>query len=309
MSKFAVIDLGSSTVKLTVAEVSGSMISVIYDDRSSSFPLGEDIVQIGRLKKDTIMSNAEVIKSWQKKLEDYGVSATRLVSTGAARKAPNKDELADILKSATGLDLEIIQAEDEARILFEAIVCDLSNNNQPVVALNVGGSSTELILGKTTGVDAFYSFDKLGVRGLRQFLKSDPPTELEHSILVERINQEFAEQSFSSSENSLFFHTGGELDYMISAQYPLEDRLFLSHPKKISVSRFVAHSDMLRRKIRAELHKLSPDPNNPEWMDGAVVCNALAVCVAITLEISEIIPSNRNLIDGLLLQLQDKVYN
>jgi exopolyphosphatase/guanosine-5'-triphosphate,3'-diphosphate pyrophosphatase len=188
MSKFAVIDLGSSTIKLTVANVINADISVIKSDRCSKFPLGEDIAQIGELRQETIYHNAQLIKGWQQELKKYDIIATRLVSTGAARRAPNKQRLIDILKKETGLSLEIIQGEDEAKIIFYAISSDFPDNSQPLAVLNVGGGSSELILGSSKeGIDTLYSFDNLGVRGLRQFLKSDPPSGAEHSILIDTI--------------------------------------------------------------------------------------------------------------------------
>ncbi|MBI5374214.1 MAG: hypothetical protein HZA77_02195 [Candidatus Schekmanbacteria bacterium] len=305
--RYAIIDFGSSSVKLTVADVCGGLVKPLYEKKFSGAPLGDDVHKSGNLQSDTIFKNIEVIKQWLIANKNFNVEITKIITTGAARNAKNKNLLIDIVKKEIGLNLEIITENDEAEILYKGTIYDFFSDDLTFAVLNIGGSTTELIIGTKDNIQQKYHFNELGVRSLRNnFLKSDSPTDQEHNEMVSFIESAIAKiNNLSIHNKTIFLHTGGELDYVKSAGCNLIDvSLSPAHPKLARIIDFEQFSDKIRKMTNNQLYALAPDPSNPKWMDGAIVCNAIALCVAKKLGINEITPSNRNLTDGLLLKIK-----
>lgn len=305
ISIYAVIDLGSNTIKIDIGSVDINGALEVIKHAESSTRLMEGMLPTNMLQPEPINRNIEIIKRWQKWNEEYNVKVTRSVSTGAARKALNRDLLISLIKKETGLHLEIISEEQEAKILYKGAIHDFSDSKQSFAVMNIGGSTTELIMGTKSQVNKLYNLP-LGTRELRnKFLNTDPPTDQEHMGLINYINTCLDRCAVQlAPKGTIFLHTGGELDYVISAGCQLKDfTLSQSHSKKISLPDFRNFSERIRRLKSNQLYMLAPNPENPSWMDGAIVCNAIAICIAEKLGVNEIVPSNINLAHGLLLEI------
>jgi len=305
ISIHAVIDLGSNTIKLDIGSVDINGTLEVIKHAESSTKLMEGMLPTKILQPEPINRNIETIKRWQKWNDEYNVNITRLVSTGAVRKALNRDFLISLIKKETGLDLEIISEEQEAKILYKGAIHDFPDSKQSFAVMNIGGSTTELIIGTNTQVNKLYSLP-LGTRELRsKFLSTNPPTEREYIGLINCINTCLVRYEVQPVPiGTIFLHTGGELDYVISAGCESKDfTLSQSHPKKILLPDFKNFLKRIRRLKSDQLYMLAPNPENPSWMDGAIVCNAIAICMAGKLGVNEIVPSNINLAHGLLLEI------
>ena len=300
MPVYAVIDLGSYTAKLTIAHVDGD-ISVLEKDECST-RLGQGFGRPRLLQPKAIKRTINVVKKWQAKIRKYDVVATGIFTTGVSRIALNKKQLIDSVVRDTGLTIRILSKEDEAKVLFRGVVSDFPNNFMFVI-LNVGGSTTRVVIGKKESIIDLHCIP-IGTIRLNRLLKTDPPTDEENVALMRHIEESFRKiDPKSVNENSLLIHTGGELDYILSTGCRVEKfGLSPSHPFKVLLSDFEVFAQKTKHMKREELRSFKPD--NPMWMDGAIVSNAIAIHVAHKLGFSEIIPSNRNVIDGFLLDLR-----
>lgn len=300
MPVYAAIDLGSYTAKLTIANIDKD-ISVLEKDECST-RLGQGFDGSKLLKTEAIKRTIGVIRNWHRKIKRYDVVATGIFATGVSRIAQNKGQLVNSVRRDTGLALRILSEEDEAKILFRGVTSDFPNTFTFVV-LNVGGGTTRLVIGKKEAIIKLYCIP-IGTIELGKVLKSDPPTDEEYVDLTNHIEDSFRKVDFKNvHENSILVHTGGELDYVLSTGCKVEKfGLSPSHPFKVLLSDFESFAHKIKHMKKEELRSFKPD--NPIWMDGAIISNAIAIYVTRKLGFSEIVPSNRNITDGFLLDLQ-----
>jgi exopolyphosphatase/guanosine-5'-triphosphate,3'-diphosphate pyrophosphatase len=302
---YAVVDLGSNTTKLTVVTIRNGKTSILEQCEAPG-KLSEGMAESNLLQPQAIDRNIRIIAEWQNMFSKYGQVITRIVGTGAARRALNGDTLIMSMREHLGLELEIISERREAELIYKGTVYDFEEGKRDYAVLNVGGSTTELVLGTKYFINHIYNLP-LGTRQLNEsFLRSDPPTEGEHQRLVQFVRSCLTEYKIPKpSEKPVLLHTGGELEYVQIAGCKLSPfNLSPAHPYKILLSHFREFADRIRRMKNDQLRALRA--KNPEWMDGAIVTNAVAICVAEKLGVTEIVPSDRNMINGLLVEMNTK---
>jgi len=297
---YAVIDLGSYTAKLTIADVD-KRVSIIKKEECS-IGLGQGFQEDKLLNPKAINSAVDVISKWQDQVKQYNVVRVGIFATGVSQSARNRDQLVSSVLRETGLTLQILSEEDEARVLFRGVVGDFPKGFTFVV-LNIGGSTTRLIIGEKNEIIQLYCIHK-GTIELNKLLLSDPPTDDEITALRNTIDKSFRKISFRNTlKNPVLIHTGGELDYVLSTGCKVEkSTLSPTHPYRVMLSDFEMFAQRMQKLKKEELRSFKPD--NPRWMDGAIASNTIAIHIARKFAFIEFIPSNRNITDGFLLTLQ-----
>jgi exopolyphosphatase/guanosine-5'-triphosphate,3'-diphosphate pyrophosphatase len=171
----AVIDVGTNSVKLLVAEVAGRDVRPIHED-SKQTRLGSGFYETRRLQSEPIAKTARAVAKFAEIARGMNASPIRVIATSAARDAVNPDELISAIESASGLRVEIISGDQEADWAFQGVTSDPQLATQPLLLLDVGGGSTEFILG-SSGKKLFGESLPLGtVRLLEKIPHSNPPT-------------------------------------------------------------------------------------------------------------------------------------
>ncbi|MEQ2009662.1 MAG: Ppx/GppA family phosphatase [Limisphaerales bacterium] len=174
----AVIDIGTNSVKLLVADVSADAVEPVWEG-SEQTRLGRGFYEDHRLRPEAIADTAKAVAQFVQTAREQGASTVRVIATSAARDAVNASELLDAVRTASGQAVEVISGEQEADWAFQGVLTDASLREQPVLILDVGGGSTEFILGDA-GRSVFRESFKLGtVRLLESTRLSDPPTPAE----------------------------------------------------------------------------------------------------------------------------------
>jgi exopolyphosphatase / guanosine-5'-triphosphate,3'-diphosphate pyrophosphatase len=179
--RVAAIDIGTVTTRLLVADVSGNDITEVA--RSTDIThLGEDLTVTGRLSAEAIARVRDVVAGYVRTNADLGVERVTALATSASRDAENGGELVAALLSL-GIAPRIIDGEDEARLSF--LGATWSVTGEGLLVVDVGGGSTELILGsseadeegaRTCDIETMRSVDVGSRRITEMFLHSDPPT-------------------------------------------------------------------------------------------------------------------------------------
>jgi len=288
------IDVGSSTVK--VYKYSDRLNLILQ--RSLFFKEGFDPEGgISQKNKKELFELLEAVKEQNKN------TPIKIYATGIFRKlAPeSKVNFIDEVFLRTGLYFNIIDQDLESFYLEMALVgkCNLK---EPLLLINIGGGSTELVVmyGKE-------SIEKINLDfGVSKILSDFPGINNEVSnIKLEKI-VEYVKSYLPPLKNRprIAFYTGGELTYMKLAKYPLyKNNLFEDedHPFIINFEDFREKNKEIFEKITLKnLENLMPE--NPKWMYGARACSAIAQAICEKYNIEKIIPSDSNIINGVIRQ-------
>lgn len=175
----AVIDVGTNSVKLLVADVTGREIAPVHEE-SRQTRLGKGFYQTRRLQPDPIARTAEAVSEFAETARKENAVSLRVIATSAARDAVNASDLTDAIFRTSGLKTEIISGDHEASLAFQGVATDAELAKHPLLLLDVGGGSTEFILGYGQQKTFAHSFPLGTVRLMEKFPHSDPPTEQEY---------------------------------------------------------------------------------------------------------------------------------
>lgn len=187
--RLAAIDLGSNSIKLTVAVWDPRTRLSILRREKESVRLGHSLLK-GKLEEETITRALTTLSTYKSIAKQSGVTKVLTVATAAVREAKNRQKLIDRIRETTGLRTEILSGMEEARLIGLAAVYEASQDgskNQPQLNLDIGGGSTELSLFKGTDPVLLRSV-KLGTVRLNDlFISSDPPKPKEIRAMREEI--------------------------------------------------------------------------------------------------------------------------
>jgi exopolyphosphatase/guanosine-5'-triphosphate,3'-diphosphate pyrophosphatase len=143
----AVIDVGTNSIKLLVADVRNGVVEPVVE-QSEQTRLGAGFYETHRLQPQAIAHSARAVASFAAKARESQAVSTRVIATSAARDAVNPTDLTSAIEQASGLKVEIISGEQEADWVFRGVTTAPELASQPLLLLDVGGGSTEFILGR-----------------------------------------------------------------------------------------------------------------------------------------------------------------
>ena len=179
----AAIDCGTNSIRLLIAErVDGRLRDLHREMRIVR--LGEGVDATGRFAVEALARTEAALVDYAVLLGEHSVRKLRMVATSATRDAATRDEFfamtATILGAVVpGAVAEVITGTEEAQLSFAGAVGELDSAAAPFVVVDLGGGSTEVVLGDGDGVQASYSADIGCVRMTERCLHSDPPTAAE----------------------------------------------------------------------------------------------------------------------------------
>ena len=174
----AVIDVGTNSIKLLVADVCGHEVRPIHEE-SRQTRLGQGFYETHRLQPESIALTAEAVWEFGEIAREKNAVSIRVIATSAARDAVNPADLTNAIERACGFKTEIITGEQEAEWAFAGAATDPALDKQPLLLLDVGGGSTEFILGRGDKKHFARSFPLGTVRLMEKFPPGDPPKKSE----------------------------------------------------------------------------------------------------------------------------------
>ena len=170
----AVIDVGTNSVKLLVADVAGARITPVLET-SKQTRLGAGFYATRQLQPAAIAATAAAVACYSAAASKLGAPSVRVIGTSAMRDALNAAELAAAIRQQSGLPIQILSGEDEAEWVFRGVASDPGLARLTVLILDVGGGSTEFIVGENSEPRFCRSFPLGTVRLLEQLQPGDPP--------------------------------------------------------------------------------------------------------------------------------------
>jgi len=269
----AVIDVGTNSIKLLVADVRGREVLPIHEE-SRQTRLGKGFYETHKLQPETIAHTAEAVWEFGEIARERESSSIRVIATSAARDALNPRDLTSAIERASGLKTEIITGAREAEWAFQGVATDAELARHPLLLLDVGGGSTEFILGQGKKKSFAHSFPLGTVRLMEKFPHSDPPTRAEftkcHDWVKDFLHHEVRPQLEPSLKNEtgeiLLVGTGGTTSILARIEKKLDhfdrekiDRAVLTFDQVVAHRKQLWKLPLIERKEIVGLPKARAD--------------------------------------------------
>ena len=311
----AAIDCGTNSIRLLIAErVDGRLRDLHREMRIVR--LGEGVDATGRFSAEALARTEAVLADYAVLLRDHGVLKLRMVATSATRDAANRDEFftmtATILGAVVpGSIAEVITGSEEAELSFNGAVGELDSAAAPFVVVDLGGGSTEVVLGDSDGVQASYSADIGCVRMTERCLHSDPPTAEEVAAARAVVRERLAEalRVVPVEQAKTWVGVAGTFTTIAALAQGMDtydsDAIHLS---RIRFSDMLAVSDQLLGMTREQRAALGPMHEGRVDVigGGAIVVQELAAALGERVGIDELVVSEHDILDGIALSIPSR---
>ena len=186
--RVGVIDVGSNTVRLLVASVDGDSVRTLREERVH-LGLGAEILQYGRVRRRKLEEVREVTAEYARIARKIGVRELETVVTAPGRQGDSPERLLDAIGRATGGEVRVVSAEEEGRLAFTGAVSRANPGEGVVAVCDVGGGSTEVVVGtELLGPAWVRSVDLGSLRLTAALLPGDPPTAAEIGAAREAVH-------------------------------------------------------------------------------------------------------------------------
>jgi exopolyphosphatase/guanosine-5'-triphosphate,3'-diphosphate pyrophosphatase len=172
--RVAAVDCGTNSIRLLVADVQDGRLTDVLR-AMQIVRLGEGVDRTGRLAPAAIERTRVALEEYVGQIRDAGARRVRMVATSASRDAENRDDFRQMVLTTLGAEPEVVSGDEEARLSFLGATADLPDLEAPYLVADIGGGSTELVLGEAE-VTAARSVDIGCVRMTERHLHDDPPT-------------------------------------------------------------------------------------------------------------------------------------
>lgn len=307
MSILAAVDCGTNSVRLLVSEGEGRHRRVL-DRRMTITRLGRGVDATGRLDPAAIARTVEVLGEYRAVLEGLGATAVRATATSAARDAANAEDFFGLAEAALGVRPELISGDEEGRLAFLGATAELDPVDGPFLVVDIGGGSTECVVGTTEPV-AVRSLPLGCVRLTERHLTEDPPEPeglsnaiAEATELYDDLLREVPEVHAART----VIGVAGTVTTVAAVEIGLTtwDREALHHFTLTRAAAEDVFRTLATEPLADRIHNPGLEPDRADVIVGG--CCAL-VALYRTLGLEEILVSEADILDGLLYDLADRI--
>ncbi len=190
MSKIAVIDIGTNSIHMVLAEIQPDSGYKILDRFKDMTRLGDGAFTTHRLSDQSIKRGLDVIKNLVTLARNKGFERIVAVATSAVREAKNGGDFVHLVQEQTGLKVRVISGTEEARLIFQGVKNSIPLIDEPSMVVDVGGGSVELMVGNRTGLLHSKSLKLGAIRLADQYLKRTPPTSTMLGLLEQTVTSQ-----------------------------------------------------------------------------------------------------------------------
>lgn len=303
--RVAAIDVGTNSTRLLVAEEQAGGFRPI-DRRMIITRLGQGVDRSRVLDPEALARTLRAIADYAATCGELGVERLRVTGTSAVRDAKNRAEFFEGVERLTGASPHLLSGEEEARATFLGAVSDLAAGN-PVLVVDIGGGSTELIYGDSEP-QRLISMDIGCVRLFEKYLESDPPATDELEALRAEVDEllEAAKPDLAVERGARLVGVAGTVTQLatLKAGVAVYDpdvthHAVLSHGDVRSIARRLESLTYSQRKRVNAL--------DPGRVDVIVAGAEILLGVLETFDAPEILVSEKDILDGLVMELLDDV--
>lgn len=311
-NRVAAIDCGTNSIRLLIADSAGGRLHDVHREMRI-VRLGQGVDATGQFAPDALARTRSALADYGELLRRFDVPKVRMVATSATRDAANRDVFfamtAEVLDSAVpGAIAEVISGQEEAELSFNGAVGELDSAAAPFVVVDLGGGSTEVVVGDGNGVQASFSADIGCVRLTERCLHSDPPTVAEVAAAREVVRERLGEalRVVPVDRAKTWVGVAGTFTTLAA----LAQHMTTYDPDAIHLTR-VGFPDLLAvceqligmtRKQRAAL-----GPMHEGRVDviggGSIVVEELAYALGQRAGVDELVVSEHDILDGIALSI------
>ena len=302
--RLAGIDIGTLTCRLLIADLPADhRLNELCSERRI-LRLGEGVDQSKRLKHEAVDRVIHCLKDWRATIESYRVHAHVAVATSAVRDAANRQEFLNRVRSEAGFEVEILSGDEEARRTMLGIHSGLPGDITDVLALDIGGGSTEFILALQGQPPVVRSIDIGVVRLSERLLHHDPPTRQEIAEARAWIQRETTVVLAAMPQRAglTFVGTAGTITSLaaMALQLPVYDAARI-HNYRLALNTITdLEKDLLSRSKAARIGMPGLERNREDVIAaGAIILRT----VMDMLGERECLVSDRGLREGVLIEL------
>jgi exopolyphosphatase / guanosine-5'-triphosphate,3'-diphosphate pyrophosphatase len=291
--RVAALDLGTNTTRLLVADVTDGRVDEVVR-RTTITRLGEGLGEGGRLLPAALARVSETLAGYRDESERLGAERALLVATSAVRDADNGEALLRAIERDYGFPTRLVDGREEAELAFRGVTSAGLVAGRTLV-LDVGGGSTELVVGDSHGIEDLVSVQLGSVRCTERFLHSDPPAPDELAALRAHARRELA-----SLRAERAVGVAGTVTTIAALDLGLEtydrDRVHGHVLTRAAVETQLARLAALPLEQRLGVPALEPGRAPVIVAGAAIVAEAMAVC-----RLDELVASEHDLLDGIAL--------
>lgn len=178
--RLAGLDIGTNTFLLLIADLSAHTLTPLFE-RETVVRLGKGVEAHGNLNSEAMRRGLACLREYATQARAYGCEKILAVGTSALRDAKNREAFLQLAKQETGIVINVISGETEARLSYRGALSNKRNLPAPLAIIDIGGGSTEVVLGTHEQITSARSADIGSVRWTERWLQHDPvlPEEVE----------------------------------------------------------------------------------------------------------------------------------
>lgn len=305
----AAVDIGTNSVRLLIAEVAAgeelpSLVTLHRHMRITR--LGEGVDESGLLRRSALERTGRVLREYRDLMRKEGVAAWRLAATSAVRDAANAAVFHAMVEGVMGMRARVLTGKEEARLSYLGATYDLGECKPPggvLLVVDIGGGSTEIILGRGKEVIGEWSLDVGCVRMSERFLNADPPTAGEMEEMERFLRRRIAPlaREIKPHDPALTVGLAGTVTTLSGLRLGLDaydgEAIHHSWLTRGDVEELYAALSSLTYRKRRHLMRL--EPGRADVIVGG--CGVLAVFMR-ELALESLLVSEKDILDGLALE-------
>ncbi|WP_425310045.1 Ppx/GppA phosphatase family protein [Ammonicoccus fulvus] len=302
--RFAAVDCGTNALRWLIAEQRGDGVLEPLERELRLVRLGEGVDATGRFAPAAVERTLAALDECADRIRGAGVQGVRFVATSAARDVSNADEFLAAVSARLGLPAEIIDGTEEAALSFTGALAGVPEPDDPVLITDVGGGSTELVVGTAGRIELAVSLDIGSVRLTERFWSSDPPSTEDVARATAFVDAQLSSMSEVLAGVRSWVAVGGTATTLAALQLGLDhyDSARVQGAELTGDS-LAALADRLAASRSAELvSELMPPLRAQVIAAGALICHRIQNLVGDV----PCIVSETDILDGIVIGLLER---
>lgn len=303
MQTIAAIDVGSNAMRMVVGRVVYDGKVEVVENLRLPVRLGQDAFTTGIVSEETAQQTVDAFIRFSKIADDHDVQNLRSVATSAMREITNSDLLIDRIARTTGIDIEIINGEEEARLIHLAVAQSVNLKDKHALLIDIGGGSVEVTLSLNGNIISTESYNMGTVRLLKKLSNEKDTAPPFHKLVREYAEaaRHRIDRELGSKKIDICIGTGGNIEEMGK----LREKLFKRDSDRAitlqELDKLVETLSRMKVEERMRKFKLKPDR-----ADVILPASIVLQMIAHEAKIKEVVIPNVGLKDGVLW---DMAYN